>query len=158
MMNGHFGLDGCVGEVHHLRENAVLSKEWSLHSRIGSEKEAISEISGILSTIEPRCGRVEDIVTVVAEACLNAFEHGNRFSPVFEVRLRMTVQPTKYIFRVLDHGDGISREAEASVGSDQWSQTNPRGWGLKLIRELSDRVEFGWDKEKQFYIEIEFQR
>jgi serine/threonine-protein kinase RsbW len=150
----------CVEEVsRRLQENAFFSKEWSLQSEIGTEKQAMADIAQILASSRPCCTRMEDMLTVVAEACLNAFEHGNRFDTAYEVRLRMVVSPTSVTFRVLDHGEGIKEEPASVRGVDQWSLSNPRGWGLRLIHELSDRVEFGRDEQDNcFYIEIEFKR
>lgn len=57
-----------------------FAAKWVLSSEYGQEKNVLSEISAIIGRLDPLSTRLDDMLTAVAEACLNAFEHGNRLN------------------------------------------------------------------------------
>jgi serine/threonine-protein kinase RsbW len=140
----------------------MFMKEWFLQCRIGSEKAVLSDISHLLQADDPLYSRKDDILTAVAEACLNAFEHGNGFDSPNVVKLRMEAYPARYLFQIYDRGVGLTKQGLGLNGfrpMDRWAEDNPRGWGLHLIKQLSDRIESKWcTKEYRHYMEIEFVR
>ncbi len=54
--------------------------EVRLPSRLGYEKVAMSTAAAVAKLMGFREDRVEDLKTAVAEACINAMEHGNRLN------------------------------------------------------------------------------
>ncbi len=52
--------------------------------------------------------RIEDLKTAVAEACLNAMEHGNRDHPDSRVVITMYLGDKDFKVSVMDEGDGMS--------------------------------------------------
>ena len=56
------------------------SVEVRLPSRLGYEKVAMSTAAAVAKLMGFRDDRVEDLKTAVAEACINAMEHGNRLN------------------------------------------------------------------------------
>ena len=52
--------------------------EVRLPSRLGFEKVAMSTASAVAKLMGFREERIDDLKTAVAEACINAIEHGNR--------------------------------------------------------------------------------
>jgi serine/threonine-protein kinase RsbW len=143
-------------------DSTKFIKEWLLQCQIGSEKAVLSDIANILQAHDPLHSRKDDILTAVSEACLNAFEHGNGFDSPYLVKLRMEACPARYLFQIYDMGEGLTKQGLGLSGfrpMDRWAEDNPRGWGLHLIQQLSDRVESKWcRKENRHYIEIEFVR
>jgi len=59
--------------------------EVRLPSRMGFEKVAMSTASAVAKLMGFPEDRVEDLKTAVAEACINAIEHGNRLNEKLSV-------------------------------------------------------------------------
>jgi serine/threonine-protein kinase RsbW len=141
-----------------MQEGYPYRKEWSMPSIIGCERTVIEDIAAEILRFEPGEERIEDIKTALAEACLNAIEHGNRSEPGIPVKVAMVAQADKYLFTVTDRG--TSTPALPSVEPrliDKWREEKPRGWGLYLMRSLADRLEFGRCEGLSF-VEIQFTR
>ncbi len=137
-------------------EELVLHKEWVLENRFGAEKYVIEQVAQTVYSIDHMSRRVEDMLTVISEACLNAMEHGNRMNPNTRVRVAMNIRETEVRFRIYDEGDGFTY-APISDKPLQIEEECTRGWGLFLITSLSDKVHTGFDNE-WFYVEVHFMR
>ena len=98
----------------------------------------------IASRMGFRPGRVDDIRTVVAEATINAIEHGNAFDPTRSVVLHLAPYGGGLEICIADHcAEPVMCETANPCLSDKLALTSPhRGWGLFLIRTLADGVEF----------------
>ncbi|WP_052487305.1 ATP-binding protein [Gordoniibacillus kamchatkensis] len=135
-----------------------FSAEWVLPSEYGCEKKVLAEIEAYVKRADPAFERSDNMLTAVAEACLNAFEHGNRLEESLTVQVRMTADERKYLFQIFDEGEGFAacpghlQPAERVTGREV-----ARGWGLFLIGALADRWACG-RSEGKFYIEIEFSK
>lgn len=93
--------------------------------------------------------RVDDIRTAVAEATLNAIEHGNALDPDKPVLIALTWRQHELEICIEDQAHTPLRvQADApSAGTatveDRLSgRAHKRGWGIQLIRLLTDAVEF----------------
>lgn len=81
---------------------------------------------------------------VVTEAIINALEHAGKENPSVQVEFTMT--PDALVVFVRDKGKGF---VPADVGDpdidEKIGSENKRGWGLKLMRSLSDgfRIQSG---------------
>ncbi|GAB4372489.1 MAG: hypothetical protein Kow0042_15830 [Calditrichia bacterium] len=81
--------------------------------------------------------KIGEAHVLVNEAVINAFEHSGEKNP--RVRLEFTMTPKKLIIFVRDYGQGFATDAveepdiEKKLGS-----THKRGWGLKLMKTMSD--------------------
>ena len=82
-----------------------------------------------------------EIGMALIEAIINAFEHSGSDSE--NVEIHFLIQGDTLIIKVTDKGKGFDPSKvkipniEEKLRSDQ-----KRGWGLKLIQELMDTVEF----------------
>ena len=82
-----------------------------------------------------------EIGMAIIEATINAFEHSESDSE--NVEIHFLIQGDTLIIKVTDKGKGFDPSKvkipniEEKLRSDQ-----KRGWGLKLIQELMDTVEF----------------
>ncbi len=86
--------------------------------------------------------RIEDLKTAVAEACLNAIEHGNRMDTNTKVGITLTVEESKLQVSVKDEGKGIGQVPIPSIESKIRGEDKPRGWGIFLIKSLVNEVSF----------------
>ena len=84
--------------------------------------------------------RLENLKTAVAEATMNAMEHGNQYQADVPVGISVLTSPTDLKVRIQDTGGGSSTaepetpDIEAKLAELQ----SPRGWGLFLIKNLVD--------------------
>ena len=84
--------------------------------------------------------KLERLKTAVAEATMNAMEHGNEYRPDLPVSIEVLTSETALSVRITDHGGGQdipeaeSPDLEAKLAGEQ----TPRGWGLFLIKNMVD--------------------
>ena len=87
--------------------------------------------------------RIEDLKTAVAEACLNAIEHGNRDHPDSRVVVTMYLGDKDFKVSVMDEGEGMpSIPQDIDIKRKVEGLEPPNGLGLFLIQQLVDQVEF----------------
>ena len=87
--------------------------------------------------------RIEDLKTAVAEACLNAMEHGNKDHPDSRVVITMYLGDKNFKVSVMDAGDGMSVVPQhIDIKKKVEGLEPPNGLGLYLIQQLVDQVEF----------------
>lgn len=77
-----------------------------------------------------------DIETAVGEALANAAEHGHRAESGFEVRF--SIDNDRVVIEVQDEGGGFA----AAPPSQSPPHDAPRGFGIFLMRNLMDEVQF----------------
>ncbi|NIO21719.1 MAG: ATP-binding protein, partial [Candidatus Aenigmarchaeota archaeon] len=82
--------------------------EVNLPNRIGYERIAMDCSASFARIVGFASARIEDLKTAVAEACLNAIEHGNRGRPDTRVLVTMNFNDDLFSVSVEDEGDGIS--------------------------------------------------
>ena len=82
-----------------------------------------------------------EISMALIEACINAFEHSESKS---EVYIHFIIDDDNLMIKVIDKGIGFDAsqvkipKIESKINSDE----PKRGWGLMLIKELMDSVNF----------------
>jgi hypothetical protein len=83
-----------VTEIAGMSENKPTTVEVRLPSRMGYEKVAMGTASAMAKLIGFPPDRIEDLKTAVAEACINAIEHGNRLNEKLSVGVVFSAGPT----------------------------------------------------------------
>ena len=86
--------------------------------------------------------RIKDLKTAVAEACVNAMEHGNRFHESAAVGITMTADVSSLTVAVKDDGKGPKGIPEPDLEKKIAGEERTRGWGIFLISNLMDEVQF----------------
>ena len=79
-------------------------------SELGFEKVAIASAAIIAKRMGFSNDRLEDLKTAVAEACINAIEHGNSLNINTKVLVRLQVEADKVLVNVIYQGDSISSD------------------------------------------------
>lgn len=87
--------------------------------------------------------RVEDLKTAVAEACINAIEHGNQMDESLTVVVILSMDDNTLEVKVVDRGSGVRRAVTApDIDRKIHGDEDPRGMGMFLIQALVDEAEW----------------
>jgi serine phosphatase RsbU (regulator of sigma subunit)/anti-sigma regulatory factor (Ser/Thr protein kinase) len=119
-----------------------LLAEFSLPSEPGNEREAMRRVAETAAAFGIAGERLEQLKTAVAEATMNAIEHGNRNDPVLPVTLRLLSNADDLKVQISDEGGerpipiSEAPDIEAKLRGEQ----KPRGWGLFLIQNMVDAM------------------
>jgi serine/threonine-protein kinase RsbW len=130
--------------------------EIRLPSRLGFEKVAMSSAASVAKLMGFREDRVEDLKTAVAEACINAIEHGNRLNEKLSVGVVMSAGGDKLEVKVIDDGKGMTKQpAKPDIDRKMHGEEGPRGMGMFLIQALVDEAEWVVGSEgKSSYVRL----
>jgi serine/threonine-protein kinase RsbW len=116
--------------------------EVSMPSKIGYERIAMECSASFAKIVGFVPERIEDLKTVVSEACLNAMEHGNKGNPDARVIITMDYNEDAIIVSVIDEGTGVQKiPAEPDIRKKIEKLETPRGLGIFLIKQLADKVD-----------------
>jgi serine/threonine-protein kinase RsbW len=117
--------------------------EVRLPSRLGYEKVAMSTAASVAKLMGFREDRIEDLKTAVAEACINAIEHGNRLNEGLSVGVVLSAGEDALEVKVIDDGKGLkSLPPKPDIERKMHGEEDPRGMGMFLIQALVDEAEW----------------
>jgi len=117
--------------------------EVRLPSRLGYEKVAMSTASAVAKLMGFREDRIEDLKTAIAEACINAIEHGNRLNEKLSVGVVLSAGADQLEVKVIDDGSGIEKPPpKPDIDRKMHGEEDPRGIGMFLIQALVDEAEW----------------
>jgi serine/threonine-protein kinase RsbW len=126
-----------------MSEFKSTSVEVRLPSRMGFEKVAMSTAAAVAKLMGFREDRIEDLKTAVAEACINAIEHGNRMNEKLSVGVVLSAQQDSLEVKVIDDGKGMrSRPSKPDIDRKIHGEEDPRGMGMFLMQALVDEAEW----------------
>jgi serine/threonine-protein kinase RsbW len=110
---------------------------------MGFEKVAMSTAAAVAKLMGFREDRVEDLKTAVAEACINAIEHGNRLNEKLSWAWCSRSAPDSLEVKVIDDGKGMKKQpAKPDIDRKMHGEEGPRGMGMFLIQALVDEAEW----------------
>ncbi len=125
------------------KEGLRALADFSLPSEPGNEREAMEKVAEAVRGLGLPALRLERLKTAVAEATMNAMEHGNGYRPEAPVIVRVLASAEDLFVRVTDRGGG-SVPAPSADAPDLEARLEgrepPRGWGLFLIRNMVDEI------------------
>jgi serine/threonine-protein kinase RsbW len=117
--------------------------DFSLPSERGNERRAMEEVARAVGDLGLPRRTLERLKTAVAEATMNAMEHGNRYQPDVPVQIQVYLLAERLLVRIIDRGSGPppspgaqAPDLEAKLEGTQ----TPRGWGLFLIQNMVDEM------------------
>ena len=131
--------------------NGTVLAEFDLPSEPGNEREAMARVEEAIAGTGLEAARLERLKTAVAEATMNAMEHGNEYRPDRPVSIRVLGSADSVRVQVSDLGGATElpeREApdlEAKLAGLQ----RPRGWGLFLIEQMVDEARVTGDEGRR---------
>jgi serine phosphatase RsbU (regulator of sigma subunit)/anti-sigma regulatory factor (Ser/Thr protein kinase) len=136
-------LQRSAGQAHvYASSNGSVLADFDLPSAPGNEREAMDLVAQAVANIGLGPARLERLKTAVAEATMNAMEHGNEYRPDRPVSIRVLLSADRLRVLVTDQGDaGELAEAEApDLEAKLEGRQKPRGWGLFLIEKMVDEA------------------
>jgi serine/threonine-protein kinase RsbW len=121
----------------------VQTVELNLPSKLGYERVAIGSLAAFAKIVGFSSPRIEDLKTSVAEACINAMQHGNRGKPDARVLVAIRFQADLLYVSVSDEGDGLKADPkDPDIERILERLDPPVGFGVFLMKRLMDKVEF----------------
>ena len=130
----------------HLRRR--LLAEFSVPSEPGNERMAMARVAEAIGELEVRGENLERLKTAVAEATMNAMEHGNKYRAEVPVEVMVLVEDQDLMVRITDRGSGPppSKGGDApDLEAKLEGMQTPRGWGLFLIKSMVDEMSITGD-------------
>lgn len=118
-------------------------ENFSMPSAAGNERQIAARVLEVVRPLSDGAGRLPRLETAVAEAALNAIEHGNKYDPELQVEVGVLQHGKQVLVRIRDQGGGApitntgTPDLEAKLAGEQ----SPRGWGLFLIRNMVDDLQ-----------------
>jgi serine/threonine-protein kinase RsbW len=126
----------------------VLAK-LSEPSEPGKERLAMERVAAVVKELGLSEQRLERLKIAVAEATMNAMEHGNRYRSEVPVVIEVLCSDADLSVRINDQG-GIRDPAPDKEVPDLETKLEglqtPRGWGLFLIRNMVDEMHITSDE------------
>ncbi len=116
--------------------------EWAVPSEPGNERLAMRQVAAVVGARQLPARRLERLMTAVAEATMNAIEHGNHYQAAVPVTIRVLTSGATLAVWITDQSGNKARptpvapDLEAKLAGLQ----SPRGWGLFLIEHLVDEM------------------
>ncbi|RPI85675.1 MAG: ATP-binding protein [Chloroflexi bacterium] len=120
---------------------------FEIDSQPGNERVAMQQVEDLLQNqqIPPRY--LQKLKTAVAEATMNAMEHGNHYQADKPVSIEVCSNGEAILVRITDYGgdqpilEQIVPDLDAKLAGLQ----SPRGWGLFLIEKMVDGMRVNGD-------------
>ena len=117
--------------------------EVRLPSRLGFEKVAMSTAAAVAKLMGFREERIDDLKTAIAEACINAIEHGNRLNEKLSVGVVLSAGEDALEIKVMDDGKGMKTlPSKPDIDRKMHGEEDARGMGMFLIQALVDEAEW----------------
>jgi anti-sigma regulatory factor (Ser/Thr protein kinase) len=122
--------------------------ELSVPSEPGNERRAMEEVAGAVGGLGLPGPALERLKTAVAEATMNAMEHGNHYRAELPVTIEVSASGAELFVKITDEGSGPptfdpeTPDLEAKLEGVQ----TPRGWGLFLIKSMVDEMNVTGDE------------
>jgi len=147
---------------------------FTLASEPGNERLALARVAGTVRGLGLSQARLERLKTAVAEATMNAIEHGNGNRPEIPVEVEVTQNGEEIVVAISDQGgenntgfgqgegtrdgqgegirdgrgDGAGNHEEPDLARKLDGEQSPRGWGLFLIRNMVDAMHVTTDGQR----------
>jgi serine phosphatase RsbU (regulator of sigma subunit)/anti-sigma regulatory factor (Ser/Thr protein kinase) len=124
---------------------------FTLPSDVGNEREAADRVVAAVTPLALESAAVDRLRTAVAEAAMNAIEHGNHSYGALPVEVTVAASARALSVKVVDRGGRAElHEPETpDIVAKLAGEQSPRGWGLFLMRQMVDDVVVSTDGERR---------
>jgi anti-sigma regulatory factor (Ser/Thr protein kinase) len=121
---------------------------FTVPSEPGNERRAIEQVEKAVRPLGLPGPRLERLKTAVAEATMNAMEHGNGYRAEVPVEVDVLHAGDELLVRITDRGGGqeIPEPESPDLEAKLESRQTPRGWGLFLIQSMVDELRVTTDE------------
>jgi anti-sigma regulatory factor (Ser/Thr protein kinase) len=122
--------------------------ELSIPSEPGNERRATEEVARAVSGLGLSERTLERLKTAVAEATMNAMEHGNHYRAEVPVLIEVSASDTQLSVKITDEGSGppAFHSERPDLEAKLEGMQTPRGWGLFLIKNMVDDMNVTGDE------------
>ena len=118
---------------------------FAVASEPGNERVALARVAEAVAGCGLTGARLERLKTAVAEATMNAIEHGNGNHAEIPVEVEVTQNGDEIIVAISDQGGEAPSAPKPAEEPDLLKKLDggqsPRGWGLFLIRNMVDAMD-----------------
>ena len=138
------------GQSGHLDGDRRVLAELNLPSEPGNERRAAGEVADAVEGMGLPAERLERLKTAVAEATMNAMEHGNGYRAEVPVDIRVLTTGADLTVRITDRGGSpvpVPNPEVPDLEAKLEGLQTPRGWGLFLIQNMVDEMNITGDLE-----------
>ncbi len=111
--------------------NFPQSLNMQIPSVFGEEKKVLQKMDELFSSFSFLEKDIQEFKAAVAEACINAIEHGNLENKDLPILITITLTEQMAACTVCDKGRGFPSIIQTDFNFD-------RGWGLKIIESFVD--------------------
>lgn len=126
---------------------------FDIASQPGNERQVMEEVASVVANLNIQPARLERLKTAVAEAAMNAMEHGNHYAADKPVEIEVLIKGTEpeaglLAVRIRDFGgaQAIPESELPDLDAKLAGLQSPRGWGLFLIKNMVDEMHVSSDE------------
>jgi serine phosphatase RsbU (regulator of sigma subunit)/anti-sigma regulatory factor (Ser/Thr protein kinase) len=125
-----------------------LVTAFELASRPGEERQASQRVLEALAPYDLAKAQKRRLGTAVAEATMNAMEHGNQYQENLPVQIEVLNQESAVAVRIRDFGKRPINDNpdEPDIDAKLAGTQSTRGWGLFLIKNMVDEMNVQQDE------------
>ena len=123
--------------------NITLLANFEVASEAGNERQAAEKVIESVASLNLEELKLERLKTAVAEATMNAMEHGNEYQADLPVQIEVLQTADQLKVRITDQGgeQAIPEADTPDLNAKLAGEQSPRGWGLFLIKNMVDEME-----------------
>jgi serine phosphatase RsbU (regulator of sigma subunit)/anti-sigma regulatory factor (Ser/Thr protein kinase) len=144
-----------VEKVPTASRNGKTLADFTVRSEAGNERLVMERVVHAVEGLQLPSARLEKLKTAVAEATMNAIEHGNKNRAELPVAVRVLTSDDALSVWITDEGGSqeIPQAETPDLEAKLTGEQSPRGWGLFLIKNMVDDMNVHSD-EKHHTIEL----
>jgi anti-sigma regulatory factor (Ser/Thr protein kinase) len=123
---------------------------FEMASQPGNERQVMEQVASSVEHLNLPTVRLERLKTAVAEATMNAMEHGNQYRIDQPVEIEVLRSSEELIVRISDNGGlrDIPEKTLPDLEAKLDGLQSPRGWGLFLIKKMVDEMRVHTDEDR----------
>ena len=115
---------------------------FEMPSRPGNERLAMERVSEVVAPLGLPAVKLDRLKTAVAEATMNAMEHGNKYDESLPVLIEVSRDESALTVSITDRGGNqpVAAAEMPDLTAKLAGLQSPRGWGMFLIQNMVDEM------------------